>query len=74
MKAAISLLLLSALLFVVIEAITYEEGKELFQGERTDCVGDGQRCADWAGPYCCSGYYCSCRSMPYCRCRSDSGK
>nr|P60177.1 RecName: Full=Mu-agatoxin-Hc1b; Short=Mu-AGTX-Hc1b; AltName: Full=Curtatoxin-2; Short=CT-II [Hololena curta]P60178.1 RecName: Full=Mu-agatoxin-Aa1c; Short=Mu-AGTX-Aa1c; AltName: Full=Mu-agatoxin III; AltName: Full=Mu-agatoxin-3 [Agelenopsis aperta] len=37
-----------------------------------DCVGDGQRCADWAGPYCCSGYYCSCRSMPYCRCRSDS--
>nr|P83257.1 RecName: Full=Delta-amaurobitoxin-Pl1b; Short=Delta-AMATX-Pl1b; AltName: Full=Delta-palutoxin IT2; Short=Delta-paluIT2 [Pireneitega luctuosa] len=36
------------------------------------CVGDGQRCASWSGPYCCDGYYCSCRSMPYCRCRNNS--
>nr|Q5Y4V4.1 RecName: Full=U3-agatoxin-Ao1e; Short=U3-AGTX-Ao1e; AltName: Full=Mu-2Aga_06; Flags: Precursor [Agelena orientalis]AAU87890.1 toxin-like structure mu-2Aga_06 precursor [Agelena orientalis] len=73
MRTIISLLLLSAMVFAVIEAISLEEGLQLFEGER-GCVGENQQCADWAGPHCCSGYYCTCRYFPKCICVNDNGK
>nr|P83259.1 RecName: Full=Delta-amaurobitoxin-Pl1d; Short=Delta-AMATX-Pl1d; AltName: Full=Delta-palutoxin IT4; Short=Delta-paluIT4 [Pireneitega luctuosa] len=36
------------------------------------CATKNQRCASWAGPYCCDGFYCSCRSYPGCMCRPNS--
>nr|P11060.1 RecName: Full=Mu-agatoxin-Aa1d; Short=Mu-AGTX-Aa1d; AltName: Full=Mu-agatoxin IV; Short=Mu-Aga IV; AltName: Full=Mu-agatoxin-4 [Agelenopsis aperta] len=36
------------------------------------CVGENQQCADWAGPHCCDGYYCTCRYFPKCICRNNN--
>nr|Q5Y4V1.1 RecName: Full=U3-agatoxin-Ao1h; Short=U3-AGTX-Ao1h; AltName: Full=Mu-2Aaga_09; Flags: Precursor [Agelena orientalis]AAU87893.1 toxin-like structure mu-2Aaga_09 precursor [Agelena orientalis] len=74
MRAIISLLLISTMVFGVIEAVSVQKSLKIFEGERGDCVGESQQCADWSGPYCCKGYYCTCQYFPKCICVNDNGK
>nr|Q5Y4V8.1 RecName: Full=U3-agatoxin-Ao1a; Short=U3-AGTX-Ao1a; AltName: Full=Beta/delta-agatoxin-7; AltName: Full=Mu-2Aga_01; Flags: Precursor [Agelena orientalis]AAU87886.1 toxin-like structure mu-2Aga_01 precursor [Agelena orientalis] len=71
MKAVIFFCLLSVMVFTVIEAVK-EEGTKPAEAAR-ECAAKNKRCADWAGPWCCEGLYCSCRSYPGCMCRPNSG-
>nr|Q5Y4W5.1 RecName: Full=U2-agatoxin-Ao1w; Short=U2-AGTX-Ao1w; AltName: Full=Agel_22; Flags: Precursor [Agelena orientalis]AAU93675.1 toxin-like structure Agel_22 precursor [Agelena orientalis] len=58
MRAIISLLLISAMVFSMIEAVPVEEGLQLFEGERGGCLPRNKFCNPSSGPRCCSGLTC----------------
>nr|Q5Y4Y3.1 RecName: Full=U2-agatoxin-Ao1c; Short=U2-AGTX-Ao1c; AltName: Full=Toxin-like structure Agel_02; Flags: Precursor [Agelena orientalis]AAU93657.1 toxin-like structure Agel_02 precursor [Agelena orientalis] len=67
MKAIISLLLISAMVFSMIEAVPVEEGLQLFEGER-GCLPHNRFCNALSGPRCCSGLKCKELSIWDSRC------
>nr|AAU93662.1 toxin-like structure Agel_07 precursor [Agelena orientalis] len=67
MKAIISLLLISAMVFSMIEAVPLEEGLQLFEGER-GCLPHNTFCNALSGPRCCSGLKCKELSIWDSRC------
>nr|Q5Y4Y1.1 RecName: Full=U2-agatoxin-Ao1e; Short=U2-AGTX-Ao1e; AltName: Full=Agel_04; Flags: Precursor [Agelena orientalis]AAU93659.1 toxin-like structure Agel_04 precursor [Agelena orientalis] len=58
MRAIISVLLISAMVFSIIEAVPLEEGLQLFEAERVGCLPRNRFCNALSGPRCCSGLRC----------------
>nr|Q5Y4W7.1 RecName: Full=U2-agatoxin-Ao1t; Short=U2-AGTX-Ao1t; AltName: Full=Agel_19; Flags: Precursor [Agelena orientalis]AAU93673.1 toxin-like structure Agel_19 precursor [Agelena orientalis] len=58
MKAIISLLLISAMVFSIIEPVPKKKGLQLSENERGGCLPHNKFCNALSGPRCCSGLKC----------------
>nr|Q5Y4X4.1 RecName: Full=U2-agatoxin-Ao1l; Short=U2-AGTX-Ao1l; AltName: Full=Agel_11; Flags: Precursor [Agelena orientalis]AAU93666.1 toxin-like structure Agel_11 precursor [Agelena orientalis] len=68
MRAIISLLLISAMVFSIIEAVPEEEGLQLSEDERGGCLPHNRFCNALSDPRCCSGLRCKELSIWDSRC------